>query len=507
MIQSPEQIEWITDSTRWLVLWPELCLVLLALAVLVMDLTLPASRKHWITGIAMAVQAALLALLFLPGFGVSEPHAYFGGMIEISPQGQIFRGFFLLCGLLTAYLADRYTRSRGLPRVEFLHLLLLATVGLMLLSQSSHFVMLFVALELVTVTFYVLIGYHRRSSASLEAGLKYLVLGGLSSALLLFGIVLLYGAAGLPGLFASTGDPLQFTDLSLFIRAHPDHPLVVAGALLVLSGVAFKIGAFPFQIWIPDVYQGAPIPTTAFLAVASKAGGIIVLLILVQTPFAGLEAWLRPLLMTVAALTILFGNITALVQRNVKRIMGLSGISHAGFLLMGVCASFGPGSVSWAANAVLFYLLVYLLASYALFLVMNILAPAEDSLQTLDDYANLGRERPFLGAALAVALGSLAGIPPLAGFIGKLLIFIAAYQAGMFALLTVAIIGVVVSIFYYFGWILAAFVRRTPLTLDGESSPVPGWPRETGAERTGLGILTALTIILGFYQGFLWFLL
>jgi NADH-quinone oxidoreductase subunit N len=270
------------------------------------------------------------------------------------------------------------------------------------------------------------------------------------------------------------------------------------GVVFVLCGVAFKVGAVPFQIWIPDVYQGAPTPVTAFLAVASKAAGVSVLMLLVRGPFSPLSNIVVPLLAVMTAATIIFGNVAALGQQNVKRLMGLSGVSHAGFLMLGVIAS---TTVPAAVNAVYFYLFAYLLASFAVFAVMTHVAGVDDADQQLDYYGDLAKEYPFLAGVLAVGLGSLAGIPPLAGFIGKLFVFVAAYKAGLYWLLAVAIAGVVVSIYYYFGWIKAAFfpVWRVPLA-EGEVDPRPA---RTVVSPIFGGVMLALalgSIVLGFYQ-------
>jgi len=270
----------------------------------------------------------------------------------------------------------------------------------------------------------------------------------------------------------------------------------------VLAGVAFKIGAFPFQIWVPDVYQGAPTPVTAFLAVASKGAGFAVLLALCgpNGAFASYGSLITPVLTAMAATTILFGNIAALTQHNVKRLIGLSGVSHAGFLLLAVVAS---RTSPIALGAVYFYLFAYLLASFAVFGVMTHLAGKDDSDQDLDHYTNLAKESPFLATVLAVGLGSLAGIPPLAGFMGKLFVFIAAFQSGARGLLAIAAVGVVISIYYYFGWIKAAFFETWTPPPD-EANPAPARP-----VRTPVGLLTGLalgalalgTVILGFFPG------
>lgn len=234
------------------------------------------------------------------------------------------------------------------------------------------------------------------------------------------------------------------------------------------------------------------------MAVSSKAAGIIVLLNLLQGPFLPLQATLVPLLTLVAGLTILFGNITALPQSNVKRLIGLSGVSHAGFLLMGVIASF---YVTWAIAGVVFYLFTYLLGSFAVFAVMTHKTEDNDADQELEQYENFAKTNPFLGSTLLVGLGSLAGIPPLAGFIGKLFIFIAAFQAKLYILLAIAIVGVVISIYYYFGWIREAFFFMwSGSEKIKESAPV-AIIQLSRIHKIVIGLIVAFTLLLGVYQG------
>jgi NADH-quinone oxidoreductase subunit N len=309
--------------------------------------------------------------------------------------------------------------------------------------------------------------------------------------------VLIYGAVGRVEIGGVVHTGFEYGIAADFLRQNPNSFLGTAGALLVLSGVAFKIGAFPFQVWIPDVYQGAPTPVTAFLAVSSKAAGFAVLLTLVLKVFAPLAAVLVPVLSVLAAATIIAGNLSALSQRNAKRLMGLSGVSHAGYLLMGVIAAL---SVPAAANAVWFYLFTYLLASMAVFGVMAYVAGTDDTVQELDHYEKLAREHPLLGIVLAVGLGSLAGIPPLAGFMGKLLIFVAAFQAGLYWLLAVAILGVVLSIYYYFGWIKAAWFETWSPNPAGVPIPARPFAAVSLVGRTVLTALALATVVLGFYQ-------
>ncbi len=478
----------------WPAIWPELSLGCLALLLLVLETVLPRAAHKGIPAVSILGQLAILAVL-LANFDTAYRET-FNGLLMQSPSGQVMRVFFLVSSIFVSILARASLPGRGVPRVEFHHIVLVVAAAMMLLVQSRNFIMLFVALETVTVGLYILVSYTRSNPRTLEAGLKYLVMGALSSALLLFGIVLLYGVAGSPGLAGRTGEAMQFVGLSQFLGANPHNFMAAAGIVLVLSGLAFKIGAFPFQIWVPDVYQGAPTPVTALLAVASKAAGFIVLLVLVTEVFAAYEWLVGPVLTFMAAATILFGNLAALKQNNVKRLIGLSGVSHAGFILLAV-ASVGQGPS--AVGAVYFYLIAYLIASFAVFGVMTILAGPDDTAQELGDYCGLAKESPFLGGVLACGLGSLAGIPPLAGFAAKLFVFVAAFKAGHFGLLVVAIAGVVISIYYYFGWIRAAYFSD-----DSAISPeVAHRARAAGgtALRIVLAVLAAATVVLGVYQG------
>jgi NADH-quinone oxidoreductase subunit N len=486
----PSNLQELAAGNTWTAIWPELSLGCLALLLLVLETLLPRFIHGKIQTFSIAGQVFILAALLLD---LHTPyHESFNGLLVQSSAGQAMRVFFLLSSIMVSLLARASLWKHRVSKVEFHHIVLVVSAAMMLLVQSRNFVMLFVSLETVTVGLYILVSYYRSSARTLEAGLKYLVMGSLSSGLLLFGIVLLYGVAGSASLPGRSSDAMQYDELARFLAANPHNFLAAAGIALVLSGVAFKIGAFPFQIWIPDVYQGAPTPVTALLAVASKAAGFVVLLGLVGEAFAP-YAWLVvPILTFMAAATILFGNLAALKQHNVKRLIGLSGVSHAGFILLAVVS---VPRVPMAVGAVYFYLFAYLIASFAVFGVMTVLAGHDDSEQEIGDYSGLSRESPFL----ACGLGSLAGIPPFVGFMGKLFVFVAAFKAGHYGLLLVAIAGVVISIYYYFGWIRAAYFNDEPL-----ASPEIARRARDGAGRLlaiALAALAASSIVFGLYQG------
>jgi NADH-quinone oxidoreductase subunit N len=478
----------------WGAIWPELSLGCVALLLLILETLLPKAARGRITMVSVALQLGILAVL-LTHLDMPE-RATFNGLLTLGHSGQLMRVFFLLSSIFVTLLARESLPRQPVPRVEFHHTVLVVAAAMMLLVESRNFVMLFVALETVTVGLYILVSYYRSNPRTLEAGLKYVIMGALSSALLLFGIVLLYGVAGSPGVAGHTAEPMQYAGLRGFLEANPHNFLASAGIVLVLAGVAFKIGAVPFQIWIPDVYEGAPTPVTALLAVGSKAAGFIVLLVLVTEVF-GAYTWLvGPVLTLMAAATLLFGNLAALKQRNVKRLMGLSGVSHAGFILLAVVSA---ADAPTAIGAVYFYLYAYLIASFTVFGVMTVLAGPDDTDQDLGGYCGLAKASPFLAGVLACGLGSLAGIPPFAGFMGKLFVFTAAFQARHYGLLAVAIAGVVISIYYYFGWIRAAYF----------SDEAPVRPESTERARAGGGLilrialvaLVVASVVLGFYPG------
>lgn len=493
-----------SQTNHWFVLLPEIALALLAISMLGLDLfkkspnapSNPASRLN--TRISIIGQIGIFIAISCFGSAFYEENrVLFGGLLEQSEKTQFMRCFFVFASISITLLSDRYLGKFKLPKAEYLHLSLLVCAGFMLLVQSAHFILFFVVLEMVTVAFYVLVAFQRTHLLSLEAGLKYLTLGALSSTILLFGIVLLYGIAGNPEMAGFVQDGFQFKELQQFISLHPENLIVRLGALLVISGICFKIGAVPFQIWVPDVYQGAPTPTTAYLATASKAAGIFILIQLLQGPFLALSAFLIPFLSVICAVTILYGNIAATGQTNIKRLIGLSGISHAGYLLLGVIAAI---SVPFAFDAVLFYLTVYMVSSILAFGTITYLGQVEESTIELRDFNGLLHRSPFLGSLGLISLGSLAGIPPLGGFIGKLLLFWVAYQAGLFFLLAVAIIGVVISIYYYFGWLRAIVLRPEGEELvenPSESSPL------LLSERCFFISLMILVVILGLFPGLL----
>ena len=496
------------EDNHWSWLLPELLLAFMALGLLASEWTI--GRKRAISWAAPKTCATfgLLAIgcmfIFFQEWKSDSFQIGFSGLIEQSSFTAFMRVFFLLVGMGVAYVAHIYFSKRsevGVAGVEFYAVLMLTVAAAMLLVQAHHFVMLFVALEAMSVGLYVLISFARITEGALEAGLKYLILAGVSSAILLLGIAFLYGAAGNPLLGGYVDDAMNYNALRVFIELNAHNPFVLLGSALVMAGVAFKLGLVPFQIWIPDVYQGAPLPTTALLSVASKPAGVCVMLSLITGPFAPLGFMMVPLLAVLAVLTILFGNIAAAPQKNTKRIMGLSGIAHVGYITMGLASTY---AVHWAAGAVVFYLFAYMIASFAVFGVMAHWASLFDESQQVFNYEKMSREAPLLAGVLTLGLGSLAGIPPLVGFVAKFFLFMAAYQAGLYLLVAVAAFGVVVSIYYYFGWMRCALFRAW-FDVNAEDagmvcSEACVQDRAIGrADRAVLVFLVAISVLLGLF--------
>jgi NADH-quinone oxidoreductase subunit N len=426
---------------EWLVLG-------LGLAILLADLWVPSPAKRKLGyAAALGVGAILLYSLVAVRVPPGDVSQYaFGKMYALDGLALFFKRFFLLAALIVLVMsvefADRFAAGIG----EFYALILFALSGMLFASSANDFALLFVSLELITVTFYVLTSFERGRLASLEAGVKYLIIGALSTGFTVFGIALVYGISG----------KLNFNDMAAVVGQISDNHIFKVGMVFVLAGLGFKIAAFPFQIWAPDVYQGAPSPTTAFLAIGSKAAGFVLLLRVLFIAVPEVTAQWANLLITLSGITILYGNLCAIPQRNVKRLLGYSSIAHAGYLLLGVAALSPAGRA-----AVLYYLSGYLFTVLAAFTVICLVMRHLDS-EDIRGLAGLNRRSPLLAATMTLAMVSLAGIPPLAGFFGKFLLLKAvieqgATNPGYYCLAFTALAGVVISLYYYFGVVRAIY--------------------------------------------------
>ncbi len=452
---------------------PEIILGVLALLALTFDVACKGcaakrAARSFISAALIAMFICMLGGVFpSPAAGEIMAPALFFSFGKFT----IWTTLFIACAFLSInLLATMRSRAgnEGVSGSASTHLILIATAAASLLLKATNFVAFFVLLETFTVCLYALVGSNRNSAYSLEAGVKYLIAGGVSGGLMLFGIVLLYGGAAMSGVPVLTGDPLSYGTVCVFLMQNPDSLLGLAGAGLVLAGVMFKLGVFPMQFWIPDVYQGAPSHVTFFLATVSKATGFFLVLPMLAV-FAPIWEKLLPVLLACALVSMVYANLTALGQRNVKRLLGLSGVSHAAYLMVGVLAAWevissGDAVMSGLClSLVVAYIVVYILTIYPIFAVMARMPQSDDALQNFDDYEGLSKNNSLFAGTLAFSLGSLAGIPPTVGFIAKLGILFVLFQAGFYGSIAVMLACVVVSIYYYFGWFRAAFSGREHL--------------------------------------------
>jgi NADH-quinone oxidoreductase subunit N len=439
----------------------EICVAVIGIALMLADLFMPVERRRFLAYAAIAALAALL-LTSLSGYGsCSLTGTAFNGMFVEDALAVFFKRFLLIAAILVLFMAVEFSDRITTGVSEYYSLIVFALLGMLFAASANDFVMLFVSIELITVTFYVLTSFQRGRLISLEAGVKYLILGALSSAFLVFGIALVWGTTG----------KLNFNELASVAAQFETNKLFLAGMLFVLVGLGFKIAAFPFQIWAPDVYQGAPTPTTAFLAIGSKAAGFVLLLRVLFSAVPSVTAHWVNLLIVISGITILYGNLCALPQRNLKRLMGYSSIAHAGYLLLGVAALTVSGQA-----ALLYYLAGYLFTVIAAFTVICVVMRHLEN-EDISALAGLNRRSPLLAVTMTLAMVSLAGIPPMAGFFGKFLLLKAVLQQGAvnhgyYCHAFTALAGIIISFYYYFGVIRAIYWSKnapdlTPIPLSG----------------------------------------
>jgi NADH-quinone oxidoreductase subunit N len=432
----------------------EIWVIALGVVLMLADFFVLPERRRFLAYLAIAT----LGTLLITNLGDYTTGTAFNGSFVEDTLAVFFKRFFLVAAILVLFMSMEFSDRIAGGITEYYSLIAFALSGMLFAASANDFAMLFVSIELITITFYVLTSFQRGRLISLEAGVKYLILGALSSAFLVFGIALVWGTTG----------QLNFNKLALVAAQFETNKIFLLGVLFVLVGLGFKIAAFPFQIWAPDVYQGAPTPTTAFLAVGSKAAGFVLLLRVLFTALPDVAKHWADLLIVISGITILYGNLCALPQRNLKRLLGYSSIAHAGYLLLGVAAL----SVSGQA-ALLYYLAGYLFTVLAAFLVICVVMRHLDN-EDISALAGLNQRSPLLATTMTLAMVSLAGIPPMAGFFGKFLLLKAVIQAGpanhgYYCLAFTALVGVVISLYYYFGVIRAIYWSKNAPDL----SPIP----------------------------------
>jgi NADH-quinone oxidoreductase subunit N len=473
-----------------------------------MTLTIPtfslASIGPWITLSVFAI-AILLAdalspkgnraaapVLALVGLAVAGFQTYslwgktgldFARMVYVDNFSLFFYMIFLLGTALTVLISFQYLKDYGKNLAEYYALLLFATVGMMLMAAGAHLIMIFLGLEIMSIAVYVLAGLFREDARSNEAALKYLLLGAFSSAFLLFGMAMLYGAAG--GTLFLADLPARLAGENLL------KPLTLLAIALLLVGFGFKVASVPFHMWTPDVYEGAPTSVTAFMAVGVKAAAFAAFARVFFLAFPAFQVDWQIVLWVLAVATMTLGNVVAIAQTNIKRMLAYSSIAHAGYLLVAIISANQLGAVS-----LMYYLLAYTLMNLGAFGVVILVGRKKDSYLSIYDYAGLGAQHPALAAAMALFMFALAGIPPTAGFVGKFYIFSAAVQAGYIWLAIIGVMNSLVSVYYYLRITVLMYMKPA----EADLGPVDFAPALTATL-----LLTAVGVLLiGIFPGFLY---
>ncbi|HKO96987.1 MAG TPA: NADH-quinone oxidoreductase subunit N [Pyrinomonadaceae bacterium] len=488
------------DVNLWLIL-PEMIVCIVAVLVMLVD-AFAKPTQRWVTGglslLGLAAAATSACWLWQSWTG---PREAFNGMIVLDDLRLGFTFVFLIVSALTILVSTVWVENERLPAGEFHCLLMFATSGMMFMASAGDLVMVFLGLEILSIATYVMCGFRRADLRSNESSMKYFVLGSFSSAFLLYGIALVYGAtstaAGLPG-------TTNINEIGARIADAQYPVLLFAGAAMMLVGFGFKIATAPFHIWTPDVYEGAPTPVTAFMAAGPKAAGFasFMRVFVFGFPFvvaAGSAnvagklhaAWVLALVVLAIA-TMTVGNVVAIAQNNVKRMLAYSSIAHAGYALVGFIAAGAATDIDQrnvAISAVVFYLLTYAVMNLGAFAVVQLIARDGDRRTEVEDYNGIGFQSPWLAFCLSLFLLSLLGMPLTAGFIGKVMVFRAALDQGYYVLVVIGVLNTAVSAYYYLRLIIVMFFRERTTVWHAPRVPA------------GIGVALVLTILGVLYLG------
>src|SRR5438477_703808 len=450
---------------------PELALTGGALIVLIADVLLPRGNKAlgWIT--LAAIGATLASLLPFTSTHVEVAH----GLLAVDRFALFFKIVFLVAAAITVLMSVRYLAIEGASPGEYYFLILCATLGMMVMAGGIDLITIFIGLETMAVSFYILAGFIKPNQRSNEAAVKYFLLGAFSLGILLYGMSLMYGLSGTTSLR---------TMATAFVGQERDPRLVLA-VILVVAGIGFKIAAVPFHMWAPDVYEGAPTPVTAFLSVGSKAASFAMLLRIFLEGLPSMNADWRLLFEALAIATMTIGNLAALTQTNLKRMLAYSSIAHAGYLLIGVVAGTPRG-----VSAMLIYLLIYAFMQLGAFAIIVMLRRRDLVGDELKDLSGLSFRHPFAAFAMLVFMLSLGGIPPTAGFMGKFWLFGAAIDAGYYWLAVIGVLNSAVSLFYYVRIVVFMYLKQEALGSEPSTPPALAFV---------LGVAVLATLVLGVY--------
>src|SRR3989454_4053814 len=452
-----------------LLLLPEMLLTVWLCVVLTVDFAMPRLPKDRLAYLSVAGLAGVLAnLVWFDRAGIGG--TLFAHMFVVDRLAVFFKIFIVGSTILVILASVDYVRRFRFFKGEYYFLVLMSALGMMFMVSANDLLSVFITLEFSTFGFYILVAYLRDDVASNEAGLKFFILGVFAAGLLAYGISLVYGETG----------KLFFSDM----KAAQATPGLAIGFLLIFGALGFKIGAVPFHSWIPDTYHGSPTPVTAFLSIAPKGAAFAILLRMFLVALATFKPVWVLLIVAVSILSMTYGNIVAIAQKNMKRLLAYSGIAQIGNVLIGLATGTKMGS-----DAMLFYLLTYLFANLGAFAIIIAVSEAIGS-EEIDDYSGLGRRSPFLAFSMLIFLLSLAGVPPLAGFIGKLYIFVAAMKEGLYALIAVGLINIVISLYYYL-----IVVKKMYIGEPHDSSPL----KISGPIKVVVYVCLAGTLVIGIY--------
>jgi len=436
------------SGTDLLPLIPFIVIAGWACALLLIDLFIPKDRKG-ITAILAVVGLVTAFVLVILNF--NETSVAFDGMIVQDGFSSFLQLIFLSVGIIAIAQAYDYVQRRKIVRGEYYTLLLFATSGMMLMAQAGDLIVVFLALELLSIPLYILSGFARPEAESEEAAMKYFLLGAFASSFVIYGIALVYGATETTNILSI----LAATQMGI-----ANSGLLIVGALLILVGLGFKIAAVPFHMWMPDVYHGAPSSVTAFMSVGAKAGGFAALLRIFTAAFPFISPTWAPIIIGISVLTMFWGNVAAIAQTNIKRMLAYSSIAHAGYILMALPAAAEVGLARDAVSASLFYILTYAVSNLGAWGVVLSLEKSEGKGLSIEDYAGLGAKKPGLALAMALFMLSLIGLPPTAGFIGKFYIFRSVVDAGLIGLALVGVITSLISAYYYLRVVIVMYMRE-----------------------------------------------
>ena len=434
---------------------PVLVLSVFTMLVMLMDLFIGKNKSALVF---VALTGLLLAAV--SSFAKTDwPVSSFGGSYVVDHMSVFFTMIFCLSSGLAILLSVEYNKRENIRVGEYYSLIMFCTVGMIILASSTDLIMIFLGIEIVSICLYVLAGIRRGDTRSNEAALKYFLLGAFATGFLLYGMTLLYGSTGTTKL-AGIAEALSHSDVL-------SQPILMMGVVLLVAGFGFKVASVPFHMWTPDVYQGAPTPVTAFMAVGPKAAAFAAFFRVFTTAMPEMAPTWEMLLSIVAIITMFVGNLGAIMQTNIKRLLAYSSISHAGYILIAIIAK---GSL--ATSALLYYMLAYTFMTFGVFSIVILIGRKGKENLELEDYSGLGFQAPLLGLAMSIFLLSLGGLPPLAGFVGKFYIFQAALNEGYVTLVVLAVLNSAISFYYYLRVIVFMYMKEPKGELQISLTPI-----------------------------------